>query len=82
VTIIRRANNATGVSRLRTETFGKDVGTLTSEVFQLNSDVGPFVGILERLAASYSQEEIESLFERKLGFQARSYLQSFTQGSS
>lgn len=82
VNIIRRANSVTTVSKPRTETFGEDVGSLTTEVFQLNSDLVPFIGIFEQLAAQYSPKEVEELFERKLSFQARSYIQSFSRGST
>jgi hypothetical protein len=79
VNILRRVGTATRVVKPRYETFGEDLGTLTSEVFQLNSDESPFFRVLDRLAKTYSLKQIERLFGRQLGFQARSYLEALSE---
>ena len=82
VNVLRRVGTATHVVKPRHETFGEDVGTLTSEVYQLNSDESPFFGVLDQLAKTYSLKQIERLFGRQLGFQARSYLEALPKGAN
>jgi len=81
VNILRRSASATLVVKPRRETFGEDLGTLTTDVFQLNSDEIPLFGVLDQLSAKYSLKQIQTLFGKRLGFQARSYLEALAKGS-
>lgn len=81
VNILRRLASATRVIKPRRETFAEDLGTLTADVFQLNSDEIPFYGVLEQLSERYSLKQIENLFGKRLGFQARSYLEALARGT-
>jgi ABC-type lipoprotein export system ATPase subunit len=78
VYIIRREGAATNVSKPRIETFGENVGALTSEVFGLTSDVTDFHRILDGLITRFhSLEDIEALFiPHGLSLQARAYVMS------
>lgn len=75
VHLMRRVGTATRITSPPIETFGENVGTLTSEVFQLNSDLVPYVRTLRALAKKYSLAAVERIFEKPLGFQARSFIE-------
>jgi predicted ATPase len=76
VHIIRRNGPATEVTAPQIETFGENVGTLTHEVFNLDSSRTDFHDVLASLAQTNSLPAIESFFGKPLGFQASSYLLS------
>jgi hypothetical protein len=76
VQIIRRNGPKTHILSPQVETFGENVGTLTHEVFNLDSSKTDFHDILANLAMEKKMPEIEQLFGNPLGFQARSYLLS------
>jgi hypothetical protein len=74
VQVIRRNGPKTHVVAPQIETFGENVGTLTHEIFNLDSSKNDFHDVLSTLAMEKSLAEIEVLFGGPLGFQARSYL--------
>jgi predicted ATPase len=74
VQIIRRNGPKTHIVPPQIETFGENVGTLTHEVFNLDSSKNDFHDVLSMLAMDKKLPEIEALFGGPLGFQARSYL--------
>jgi predicted ATP-dependent endonuclease of OLD family len=74
VQIIRRNGPKTHIIPPQIETFGENVGTLTHEVFNLDSSKNDFHDVLSTLAMEKNLVEIEALFGGPLGFQARSYL--------
>lgn len=77
VQVIRRYGDATSCSPVDIETFGENVGLITSEVFDLTSEVTDFHSILQYIASSgRSLDEIEGLFEKGLSAQARAYVMS------
>ncbi|MBO9706699.1 MAG: AAA family ATPase [Caulobacter sp.] len=71
VRVVTRYVNRTAVESPRTETFGEDIGTVSREVFRLDSRRGEFVSILQDLASRYSLESLENLFEGGMSSQAR-----------
>ena len=58
------------------ETFGENISVITQEVFNLDDTATDWHNTLKELAASHSVEELESMFDRRLGFTARSYVLS------
>lgn len=79
--VIRREVDQTIVSSPRIEVFGENIGNVTSEVFELTSEVTDFHKILDYLTTIYPDaESIEKLFDRGLSAQARAYLRSIFAG--
>jgi len=74
VHILRRFGESTSAIQPQSETFGENIGILTRDAFELNNSETDYHDVLESLARDLSIEEIERLFGRRLGFQARSYL--------
>lgn len=71
VRVITRQGPFTSVRLPVIETFGEDVGTITREVFQLDTSRSEYVDILETLA-SLPIDQVERKFDRGLSGQARS----------
>ena len=77
VSVVRRSGAETTISSPRIETYGESIGTITDEVFGLNSDATDFYKTLQNLAQSgMTIQEIEEWFERGLSLQARAYVMS------
>ena len=77
VSVVRRTAAETNIDSPRIETYGESIGTITDEVFGLNSDASDFYKTLQRLAQSgMTIQEIEERFERGLSLQARAYVMS------
>ncbi|MGO7036383.1 AAA family ATPase [Rhizobium ruizarguesonis] len=74
VRIISRQVTATTVNTPSIETFGEDIGTISREVFRLDTRAGEFVETLRLLADRYSLDEIEARFANGLSAQARSLI--------
>ena len=63
VYIINRDENTTEVKHPEIETFGESIGSLTTQVFELNSRSTDFYKTLRTLSATYSTvSEVEALF--------------------
>jgi putative AbiEii toxin of type IV toxin-antitoxin system len=71
VRVVTRYVNRTSVDEPLTETFGEDIGTVSREIFRLDSRRGEFVAILQDLASRYPLEAIEGFFDNGLSSQAR-----------
>lgn len=68
------------VKRLSLESFGEEISTLTEEVFGLSFEEANFYAVLRRLSNDgMSKEEINTLFGKKLGLTARSFLAESTE---
>jgi energy-coupling factor transporter ATP-binding protein EcfA2 len=77
VHVVRREGNLTTFTPPAIQTFGENIGTITSEVFGLTSEVTDYHAVLENLAKSHtSLEQIETLFDNELSMQARAYVMS------
>jgi predicted ATPase len=78
VYIVRREGSLTKLFRPSIETFGENVGMLTSEVFGMNSDATDFHKILDQMVTGLKNlEVIEKIFEpHGLSNQARAYVMS------
>lgn len=75
VQVVYRAGAQFDVGLPSIETFGENVGAITSEIFKLTSEVTDFHSTLRYLVrATQSIEEIEKLFEGGLSMQARGYV--------
>lgn len=78
VHIISREGSETVVQRPGAETFGENIGILTSSVFNLTSEVTDFNETLRKLARQVQNlDQLEALFETGgLSLQARAYVMS------
>ena len=77
VSVVRRSGAETTISSPRIETYGESIGTITDEVFGLNSDATDFYKTLQSWSQSgLTIQEIETRFERGLSLQARAYIMS------
>lgn len=72
---IFRVGNAIETAPPNIETFGENVGLLTSEVFGLEVQNSGFHNLLSKnVASGETYEEIINLYDNKLGFEARAIL--------
>ena len=62
------------------ETFGENIGLLTSHVFNLDNTASDYIGILRDLASQRSLPEIDQIFERGLSSQARALVMQMRMG--
>lgn len=76
VRVLRRASDQNHVVDPSIETFAENIGVITQEVFNLGDGSTDWHETLRLLAQKNSLEEIENMFNRKLGFAARSYVLS------
>ena len=74
VQILQRFGEKTSVDVPPMETFGENVGQLTTNVFDLDSTKTDYHSVLVQLAASMSIDEIDDLFEDEMSVQARAYI--------
>jgi ABC-type branched-subunit amino acid transport system ATPase component len=75
VYVLKRNGRTTTAERVSIETFGENIGLLTSEVFDLDASQSDYRHILQNLAER-SLGEIDTLFVKPLGIQARSFIRS------
>ncbi|MCY9802677.1 AAA family ATPase [Vibrio scophthalmi] len=65
------------VNKLRSESFGEEISTLTEDVFHVSYEESNFYKTLTDLSEQgYSSDEIDELFEKRLGFTAKSFIES------
>jgi len=76
VRVLRRSFDEIAVEPPDIETFAENLGLLTRQVFSLDSSNTDYQGVLRRLAADHSLDEIEEMFPRGLSSQARSLVMS------
>ena len=76
VRVLRRVSNRAKFQRPDIETFGESIGRITEHVFNLDDSTTDWHQTLTDLAKDMSLEEINDLFERRLGFAARSFVAS------
>lgn len=78
VQVVHRCGSNTDVKPTTIETFGENIGTITDEVFGLNSEVTDYHQILQQLVRRCKTlEKIEILFGKYgLSMQARAYVMS------
>ena len=75
VHVLRRMGGVSSeTSRAPIETFGENVGVITQEVFNLDDGSTDWHETLRELSEKLSLEEIQELFDNKLGFGARSHI--------
>lgn len=78
--VLLRHGSRNSIDEPRIETFGENIGLLTSHVFNLDNTRSDYVGILVELASKHSLEEIEALFEHGLSSQARALVLQMQRG--
>lgn len=63
------------VSKLTKECFGEEISTLTADVFKVDAEESNFITVLKNIAKSGSSaDEITTMFGKKLGLTARSFI--------
>lgn len=77
VRVLQRFGRTTRVVKPKMETFGENVGHLTTNVFHLDSTETDFHATLKELAANKTLEEIEDLFDDEMSAQAQAYVLGF-----
>ncbi|WP_421800852.1 AAA family ATPase [Granulicella sibirica] len=75
VYLVRRNGKSTTIESTSIETYGENIGIITSEVFDPNASESDYRHTLQRLS-THSMDEIDELFAKPLGVQARSYIRS------
>lgn len=81
VNVISRSGNLTDFQKPDIETFGENIGSITSSVFSLTTQVTDYHNELDKLIKEYRSrpnalELIETCFEQGLSIQARAYIMS------
>lgn len=81
VNVISRSGDFTDFQRPDIETFGENIGTITSSVFSLTTQVTDYHNELDKLIKSFCKHEnaldiIEECFDEGLSVQARAYIMS------
>lgn len=85
VYLIKRIGNKISLTRPDIQTFGENIGIISSHVFGLNSDITDYHDDLNKIADFYKYRdlaledkinEISNLFDGKISIQARAYLMS------
>lgn len=61
------------VVRASIATFGENIGVIMQDVFDLDDGSTDWHATVQQLAYEFSLDEIEDMFERRLGFGPRSY---------
>jgi hypothetical protein len=74
VQLLRRTGNQSRVVRPTIETFAENIGVITQDVFNLDDGSTDWHDTLRGLARDRQLSEIEEMFDRRLGFAARSYV--------
>lgn len=75
VSVLRRSGNEVTADRPTIETFGENVGTLTSEVFGLEVTKSGFHAMLtEAVTGKRSVQEVLDVFDNQLGSEARALI--------
>lgn len=74
VILLTREGNSTISTPMHFETFGENISELTRHVFDTVSIPNHYKKVLKQLSKSMTFEEINSLFDDGLGFNAKAYL--------
>jgi hypothetical protein len=70
---MNRFSDRPKITELDIESFGEEVGTITSNVFGYNNDMSDYISVFENFAQNqFDLEQVEKIFGRRLGFAARS----------
>lgn len=82
VFIVRREGNLTQVTNPEIQTFGENIGLITSHIFGLSSDLTDYHNELDKVINSFKGspgeilDYVEKVFEGNLSFQGRAYIMS------
>lgn len=74
VILLTREGNSTISSPMSFETFGENISELTRHVFDTVNIPNPYKAVFKKLSRKMTFEEINSLFDDGLGFNAKAYL--------
>lgn len=82
VRILKRFGTQTRVDEPLDETFGENIGILTTSAFNLDSSQSDYHSVLESLASNHTLDEIEELFDGEMSVQARAYARAIIRQNS
>lgn len=74
VRVIRRSGDTNRIVNTSIETFGENIGVITQDVFHLDDSSTDWHETLKSISRRRTIEQIEALFDGRLGFVARSYV--------
>ena len=74
VQLLRRMGNQSRAARPTIETFAENIGVITQDVFNLDDRSTDWHDTLRSLVRRRDLSDIEEMFDRRLGFAARSYI--------
>lgn len=77
VKVLERDGNITTARNLDIESFGENLSTLTSDVFDTVEITGTYKDFLKKISEKFTYSEALELFENKLSLNAKIYLNSF-----
>ncbi|WP_203296531.1 AAA family ATPase [Luteirhabdus pelagi] len=77
VRILEREGNITTTRTLDIESFGENLTTITTDVFDTNEINGTYKQFFKSISKIYTYEEALDLFEHKLSLNAKIFLNSF-----
>jgi predicted ATP-binding protein involved in virulence len=80
VRVFERLGNTPNVRNLEIETFGENISNITKTVFSTDNVRQDYKDVLRKLAAKYSLEEVEGLFEGRLSMNALIFLKGCYRG--
>lgn len=77
VRVLHRFGNKPKVDELDIESFGEEIGTITSSVFGYTNDMSDYLSVFKKFADNgLNLEQVEEIFGRRIGFSARSLYSS------
>lgn len=76
VLLFQRNGNTTTANNIAVETFGESISSLTQHVFETIEIPNYYKQTLKRLSRKHSFEEVNKMFNGKLGINAQAYLLS------
>lgn len=82
INVVERINNTPRVRKLHIESFGENLTTITNEVFDVRNTESNYKGWFEKMARNMSNEEILSLFNDSLSYNAMTYLNTLFKDKS
>lgn len=77
VYVLTQNENKVKVSKPNIQTFAEAIGTITSEVFELNSSISDYHKVLRAISQYAKYEEVLEAFEGEISTQGRAYLISY-----
>ncbi|MFA6514379.1 MAG: AAA family ATPase [Patescibacteria group bacterium] len=76
INVLKRQGGEPIINSLNIESFGENLSIITNEIFETDYSASTYKDVLKKLAEVSSYKQILSLFNNRLSFNAKLYLQS------